>query len=374
MSASRATVPASDLEAHLDGRDVIDVRSPGEYAEDFIPGAVNHPILDNEERALVGTINKEISPFEAKRRGAALAARNMAAMIEAHFLDKPRDWAPLVYCWRGGKRSGFATHVLREIGFAAVQLEGGYKAYRRRVNDDLATWPARFRFVTVCGLTGTGKTALLAALRAAGAQVLDLEGLANHRGSLLGARETPQPTQKRFDSLVWDALRRFDRERPVYVESESKKIGNVQMPDALRLGMQRGGTVWVEAPLEARVAHIRSEYPHLVADPIGLVERLEPLRPLLGGERLARWRAMAEALDVDALFAALMVEHYDPLYTRTIRHNYPSLERGVRVPLPCIDRETLASAAATILEVPATVAEAMPAGPQAAGRSSKRLS
>ncbi len=354
MSGGRATVPASDLEAYLDGRDVIDVRSPGEYAEDFIPGAVNHPILDNEERALVGTINKEISPFEAKRRGAALAARNMAAMIEAHFLDKPRDWAPLVYCWRGGKRSGFVTHVLREIGFGALQFEGGYKAYRRRVNDDLATWPARFRFITLCGLTGTGKTALLCALRAAGAQVLDLEGLANHRGSLLGARETPQPTQKRFDSLVWDALRRFDSARPVYVESESKKIGNVQMPDALRAGMQRGGTVWVEVPLEARVAHIRSEYPHLVADPVGLVERLEPLRPLLGGERLARWRAMAAARDVDGLFAALMVEHYDPLYSRTIRSNYPGLDHGRQVSLERVEADALARAAQAILAAEAT--------------------
>ncbi|MFN3628999.1 MAG: tRNA 2-selenouridine(34) synthase MnmH [Casimicrobiaceae bacterium] len=350
MSVNRATVAASELEAYLDGRDVIDVRSPGEYAEDFIPGAVNHPILDDEERALVGTINKQVSPFEAKRRGAALAARNMAVMIESHFLDKPRDWAPLVYCWRGGKRSGFATHVLREIGFGAVQLEGGYKAYRRRVNEDLATLPQRLRLVTICGLTGTGKTALLAVLQAAGAQVLDLEGFANHRGSLLGGRETPQPTQKRFDSLLWDVLRRFDPERPVFVESESKKIGNVQMPDALRAGMQRGSTVWVDVPLEARIAHIRSEYPHLVADPVGLVERLEPLRPLLGGERLARWRAMAQARDVDALFAALMVEHYDPLYTRTIRRNYPGLEHGLHLTLARVDGEALAAAAELIMQ------------------------
>jgi tRNA 2-selenouridine synthase len=354
MSGARTSISAGELERVLDGRDVIDVRSPGEYAEDFIPGAVNHPILDNEERALVGTINKQVSPFEAKRRGAALAARNMAAMIEAHFLDKPRDWAPLVYCWRGGKRSGFATHVLREIGFHAVQLEGGYKAYRRRVNEDLATLPGRFRFVTLCGLTGTGKTALLSALADAGAQVLDLEGLANHRGSLLGARATPQPSQKRFDSLLWDALRRFDPARPVYLESESKKIGNVQMPDALRAGMQRGGTVWVEVPLDARVAHIRAEYPHLVADPVGLVDRLEPLRPLLGGERLTRWRAMAEARDVDALFAALMVEHYDPLYSRTIQSNYPGLEHGLRVPLARVEADALAEAARTILAAGAT--------------------
>ncbi|MCS6995555.1 MAG: tRNA 2-selenouridine(34) synthase MnmH [Casimicrobiaceae bacterium] len=348
MSAPRVSVDA--LEAFLDRTEIVDVRSPGEYAEDFIPGAVNYPILDDEERALVGTIDRQVSSFEARRRGAALAARNIAELIEKHFHDKPRDWAPLIYCWRGGKRSGFTTHMLREIGFPAVQLEGGYKAYRRRVNADLEAWPARFRFVTVCGLTGCGKTALLAALARTGAQVIDLEGLARHRGSLLGATAEPQPSQKRFDSLLWDALRRLDPARPVFVESESKKIGLVQMPEALRAAMQTGETVWLEAPLEARVAHIRAEYPHLAADPVGLVERLAPLKALVGGERLARWRALAEAGEVDRLFASLMTEHYDPLYRRTISNNYPHLDRGTALRLDRIEPEALTSAASALLE------------------------
>jgi tRNA 2-selenouridine synthase len=276
----RAVVSASELEHYLDRGEIIDVRSPGEYAEDFIPGAHNHPILDDAERALVGTINKQDSPFEAKRRGAVLAARNLAAMIEKHFLHKPRDWAPLIYCWRGGKRSGFTTHMLREIGFDARQLVGGYKAYRGRVNADLQQLPQRLRLITICGCTGTGKTALLHELARQGAQVLDLEGLARHRGSLLGEWSEPQPSQKRFDSLLWDALRRFDPARPVFVESESKRIGLVQMPDALRERMHAGETLWLEVPLAARVARLRADYAHFAADPLALVAKLEPLKAL----------------------------------------------------------------------------------------------
>jgi len=344
------SVSAAELDRWLDASaDVIDVRSPSEFALDHVPGAVNHPVLDDEERAIVGTLDKQVSPFEARRRGAALVARNVADMIETHFANQPREWTPLVYCWRGGKRSGFATHVLREIGFDAVQLEGGYKAYRRRVNADLDDLPLRLRFVTICGLTGCGKTALLAAIAAQGGQVLDLEAIANHRGSLLGGRDTPQPTQKRFDSLLWNALRRLDTARPVFVESESKKIGNVQMPDALRAAMHAGRALWLEVPLAARVEHIRSGYPHLVADPVALVERLAPLKSLVGGERLARWRRLAEEGRVDALFSALMVEHYDPLYERGIRGNYPALVNAPHIALECVDSARLATAAAEAL-------------------------
>lgn len=349
MSAANARpdlVAATAIDRWLTaGATVIDARSEGEYAEDFLPGAINHPVLNNEERARVGTVNKVESPFAAKRVGAPLVVRNVADMIEKHFADKPKDWAPLVYCWRGGKRSGTLTYLLREIGFDARQLAGGYKAFRGRVNDELPALAARYRYLTICGCTGTGKTALLAALASAGAQVIDLEGLANHRGSLLGARDTPQPSQKRFDTLLWNALRTLDPTRPVFVESESKKIGLVQMPDAMRSKMGAGECVWLDVPLTARVAHIASEYAHFVADPQALMEKLQPLRELRGAKQLLAWQQLADQRETDALFASLMVDHYDPLYTTAIRRNYPQLGAAPRVALASLNATSLSAAA-----------------------------
>lgn len=348
-----ATVTANDIEHY---RDIIDARSEGEYAEDFIPGAINHPVLNNEERARVGTLNKVASAFEAKRMGAALVSRNIANMLEQHFADKPRDWAPLIYCWRGGKRSRSLTLVLREIGFKAVQLDGGYKAYRARVAQELTELPKRFQYVTICGCTGTGKTALLLALREAGAQVIDLEGLANHKGSLLGEHvSTPQPTQKRFDSLLWSALRSLDPARPVFVESESKKIGLVQMPESMREQMAAGVCVWLDVPVAARVAHLRGEYEHFVADPALLMQKLAPLKALRGGEMLARWQTLATAGNIDGIVESLLVDHYDPLYTTAIKRNYPTLANARHVTINALTREALHDAASGLVNSPAVL-------------------
>ena len=344
---SSRSVTVADLDNYPD---IIDVRSEGEFAEDFIPGAVNHPVLNNEERARVGTLNNAASAFEAKRMGAALVSRNIAAMLEQHFADKPRDWAPLIYCWRGGKRSRSLTLVLREIGFKAVQLEGGYKAYRARVATELTELPKQFRYVTICGCTGTGKTALLHALRDAGAQVIDLEGLANHKGSLLGESVTaPQPTQKRFDSSLWAQLRALDPARPVFVESESKKIGLVQMPESMREQMAAGVCVWLDVPVAARVLHLRGEYEHFVADPTLLMKKLAPLKALRGGEMLERWQALASAGNIDGVVESLLVDHYDPLYTTAIKRNYPSLTTARRVVIESLTPDALRLAAEALV-------------------------
>jgi tRNA 2-selenouridine synthase len=213
---------------------VIDARSPAEFAEDHLPGAINAPVLDDEERALVGTIYKQRSAFEAKRAGAPLAARNIAAAIEARFAAKPREWRPLVYCWRGGGRSGSMVHVLRQVGWNAVRLDGGYKAFRKQVVADLESLPTRFTFHVICGATGLGQEPPPRGAGGAGAQVLDLEVLAAHRGSVLGdLPDEPQPTQKAFETAIWAALSQFDPHLPVYVESESKKVGNLRVPEAL---------------------------------------------------------------------------------------------------------------------------------------------
>ncbi|MCF8206692.1 MAG: tRNA 2-selenouridine(34) synthase MnmH, partial [Methylotenera sp.] len=219
------TIIAAEALAQLGQFDaILDVRSPGEFAEDHIPGAENWPVLDDEERRIVGTLYKQ-DPLEARRLGATLVARNVARLLDERTGGRAKTWRPLVYCWRGGQRSLSLHWFLGQIGFRSRQLVGGYKAYRAQVRDDLTRWPERFDYRVLCGLTGCGKTRLLQALADEGAQVLDLEGLAAHRGSVLGALpDRSQPTQKGFDSALWDRLRQLDPARPVFVQSESRKI------------------------------------------------------------------------------------------------------------------------------------------------------
>jgi tRNA 2-selenouridine synthase len=316
--------------AHFDA--ILDVRSPGEFAEDHIPGALNVPVLDDAERAEVGTLHKQVSAFAARRRGAVLVARNIAQHVEALFCDKPREWRPLVYCWRGGARSGAMTHVLTRIGWHARQLEGGYRAYRRAVVAALQELPARFEFRVICGTTGSGKSRLLAELQRVGAQVLDLEALAQHRGSVLGGLPAqPQPTQKAFDTRIWWALRAFDSERPVFVESESRKVGDLRVPDALIERMRASDCVRVELPLAERVRLLRDEYPHFEADPQSLFWQLDCLVPLHGRERIEAWKALARHGQWDTLVERLLVEHYDPAYLRSIRRNFRRVDSAPTV-------------------------------------------
>jgi len=308
----------------------IDVRSPSEFAEDHLPGAANHPVLNDAERARVGTLHAQVSAFAAKRVGAALVARNIADLLDGAFADLPREWAPLVYCWRGGKRSGALAHMLCEIGWKAVQLDGGYRSYRRHVIAALAERPGRFRYRVVCGLTGSGKSRLLRALAACGLQVLDLEALARHRGSLLGDLPgNPQPVQKRFDSLVLEALDRFDPARPVYVESESRKIGTLQVPDALLDAMRRAECIRIDTPQPLRLLLLKDEYPHFLADAPALSGRLAHLAPLHGHRTVERWSAAAAAGDWDALVSELLERHYDPSYTRAIGRNFARIADAV---------------------------------------------
>jgi tRNA 2-selenouridine synthase len=303
--------------------EVIDVRSPAEFAEDHVPGAINLAVLDNAERARVGTLHKQVSPFDAKKVGAALVSRNIAQHLEQHFADKPKSHRPLVYCWRGGSRSGSMTHILHKIGFAAAQLEGGYKAYRRQVVADLAALPGELNFRVVTGPTGSGKSRLLQALAALGAQVLDLEELAAHRGSILGSLPgQPQPTQKSFDSEIWHRLRQFDKNRPVYVESESRKIGMLRVPEELITRMRASPCLRLEVPLSARIDLLIEEYQHYLDDPRPIIEQLALLLPLRGRETVENWQSLAQAGNWPGLVAALLKEHYDPAYLRSLSNNY----------------------------------------------------
>jgi tRNA 2-selenouridine synthase len=315
---------AAELLPRLDTFDaVIDARSESEYAQDHLPGARNWPTLNDAERALVGTEYKQISPFTARKRGAAIAARNIAAHIERELGDTPKDWKPLVYCWRGGQRSGALATVLGAIGFHVTLLDGGYREYRRVVLGALDEQPARFDWRVVCGTTGSGKSRLLGALEARGAQVLDLERLANHRGSVLGlVPGERQPSQKLFESRLWDALRRLDPARPVFVESESRKVGDLRVPEALIERMRAAPCLVLELPVEARVALLMDEYRFFVDDIGAFCARLDALRVLRGHETINRWQAEARAGRVDGVVRELLEQHYDPIYRQSIRRNY----------------------------------------------------
>lgn len=302
---------------------IIDVRSPAEFAEDHIPGAINCPVLDDAERCRVGTMYKQVSPFEAKKVGAALVSRNIARHLEAQFLDRPRHWKPLIYCWRGGDRSGAMTTIFRAIGWPAGQLEGGYKAWRRHVIEQLDALPGRFRFHVVCGATGSAKTAILQAIGRLGEQVLDLEGLASHKGSVLGVLPgQPQPTQKWFETTLFQALSTLDPGRPVYVEAESRKIGNLHVPETLIRQIRAGDCLNVEATLDARVDFLLRDYAYFFDLPDLLNRRLDALRTLIAGETLQRWQAYVSAADWPVLVRELLEMHYDPLYRRSQDHNF----------------------------------------------------
>jgi len=328
---------------------VVDARSESEYALDRLPGAVNWPSLNDAERAQIGTEYKQASPFAARKRGAAMVARNVAAHIERHVLDLPREWSPLVYCWRGGQRSGALATVLGQIGFRVQLLEGGYQQYRRAVVAALETLPARFALRVVCGPTGSGKSRLLGALAARGEQVLDLEALAEHRGSVLGlVPGSTQPSQKAFDSRVWERLRRFDPARPVWIESESKKVGDVRVPEALIERMRAAPCVWLELPIERRVALLLDEYDFFVTDSEAFCARLDALRAMRGKVTVEHWQALARAGENATVVRELLDTHYDPIYRESLRRNFgASAGAGERVEWVG-DEASLAAAAAKL--------------------------
>ncbi len=317
ISAEQALHRLTDFSA------VIDARSEGEYAEDHLPGAVNWPSLHDDERKIVGTQYKQINAFEAKKLGAALVAKNIAEHIQREVLDKPKEWQPLVYCWRGGKRSGSLALILDQIGFRVTLVDGGYKAFRAALVADVPQLAARHNYQVVCGTTGSGKTRLLQALSVQGAQVLDLEALANHRSSVLGMIPgVAQPSQKAFDSRIWAALRSFDPARPVYIESESKKVGNVTVPEGLIAAMRISPCLQLDLSEAERGALLLEDYDFFVRDIAFFCDRLGALTEARGKETVQDWQARARSGDVASVVLELLVQHYDPVYLQSMRRNF----------------------------------------------------
>ncbi|MEN8657595.1 tRNA 2-selenouridine(34) synthase MnmH [Marivita sp.] len=303
---------------------VIDVRSPAEFAEDHVPGAINLPVLDNEERARVGTIYKQVSPFDARKIGAALVFRNAANHIESSLSHHDGAWRPLVYCWRGGQRSGSFAWLLREIGWRSDVVQGGYKTYRRLVVDMLHDRALPYRFVQLGGYTGTAKTELLPLLAAKGVQVIDLERLANHRGSLLGSMGD-QPSQKAFESALAGELCRLDPARPVLVEAESSKIGQILVPPSVWDAMKVAPWIEVSAPLDARTEYLLRAYDDILSDTATLHARLAPLKAHRGEALVAQWIGLSTAGDKRALTRSLMQDHYDLAYAKSMKAMAPNV-------------------------------------------------
>ena len=309
--------------------EIIDVRTPNEFAEDHIPGAINCPVLSNEERIIVGTLYKQVSPFEAKKLGAALIAKKIASYLEEQFKDKPKNWNPLIYCWRGGKRSGSMTHILRQIGWNAQILDGGYKSYRREVVAQLSTLPQRFQYQVVTGQTGSAKSRILERLDQLGAQVLDLEQLANHKGSVLGnIPNSPQPSQKMFESRILLQLLKFNPEKMVYVEAESRKIGTLHVPDVLLEQMRQSPCIRIDASIEARVAYLIEDYAYFIEDPNNLILTIDYLKELHSNETLAHWKQLIQTKEWPLLVTELLEKHYDALYRRSQNSNYVNYEKA----------------------------------------------
>ncbi len=340
---------------------IIDVRSPDEFRDDHLPGAISLPVLSNDERAMVGTIYKQESPFKASRIGAAIVARNIAAHLETSLVEFPKTWRPLIYCWRGGMRSNAMATILSSIGWPVGVIEGGYRTWRREVTAGLDQSPAPLPIVLIDGETGAGKTALLQTLAARGAQVVDLEALACHRGSAFGDwPDQPQPAQRLFESQLWTALRSADLTQPIFVEAESARIGARRVPRRVWLAMRSAPRVALQMPVFARAAALVAAYPDAVADSARVIAALSRLKGQHADETLEAWRALAMAGDHAAFAHALIEAHYDPLYARARKRL--SAEPVLRVSLADVSAAELTRAADAILTAGAALLQPIEAG------------
>ena len=339
------------LASSLDGFDaIIDVRSPAEFALDHIPGAINLPVLNNEERIEIGTLYKQVSPFAAKKLGAAYVSRNIASHLENSLLDFPREWRPLIYCWRGGERSGAFTHILNRIGWKAMQLQSGYQGFRRVVIDGLDQAAKDFSFQVIAGMTGSGKTRILQEIGLLGQQILDLEGLAIHRGSVLGNEPNiDQPSQKSFETKLWNALNKLDPSKMVFVESESKKVGGLHIPDPLMGRIREGQCIELRSSTSTRVSWLLREYDHFLSNPESFKQKLSLLTSRYGKVQIDKWHEAINAGDFDGLVEELLIMHYDPSYQSSIVRNFPSYREDHFVQLENDSDEAFAKTAKDLI-------------------------
>ncbi len=330
---------------------IIDARSPNEYSLDRLPGAVNWPVLYDDQRELVGTMYKQINSFEAQKKGAGLVAANIANHIEEKVLELPRTWQPLIYCWRGGKRSGSLATVLGAIGFRVHLVEGGYKAFRTAVLEDIPRSVGALNFQVICGPTGSGKTLLLTKLKEQGAQTLDLEQLAAHRSSVLGKLpDTQQPSQKAFETALWHELSQLDQNKWVFVESESRKIGNLNIPESLIHKMRASACIDLQMPTPERVKLLLDEYSFFVKDKELFASRLNALHALLGKEVLQRWQGWIDTDQIPKVVEELLSLHYDPAYKGSISRNFEKFKTALPAEIHTYNTKEFDSLASNLIK------------------------
>ncbi|WP_114653001.1 tRNA 2-selenouridine(34) synthase MnmH [Polynucleobacter necessarius] len=339
------------LASSLDQFDaIIDVRSPAEFALDHIPGAINLPVLSNDECIEIGTLYKQVSPFAAKKLGAAYVSRNIANHLENSLIDFSREWRPLIYCWRGGERSGAFTHILNRIGWKAMQLQSGYQGFRRVVIDGLDQAAKDFSFQVIAGMTGSGKTRILQEIGLLGQQILDLEGLAIHRGSVLGNEPNiEQPSQKSFETNLWNALNQLDSSKIIFVESESKKVGGLHIPDPLMERIREGQCIELRSTTATRVSWLLREYRHFLSNPESFKQKFGLLTSRYGKIQIAKWHEAIDAGDFESLVEELLVMHYDPSYQSSIVRNFPGYREDHFVELENDSDEAFAKAAKDLI-------------------------
>ncbi|MEL7632427.1 MULTISPECIES: tRNA 2-selenouridine(34) synthase MnmH [Sporomusa] len=302
----------------IDSPVFIDVRSPAEYETGHIPGAVNIPLFSDDERVQVGTTYRQIGVEEAKLQGLVLASAKLPDIVGRVQQLRESGRKVVVYCWRGGMRSKAVVTVLELMGILSSQLSGGYKAYRQFVLNRLRTFEVKPIIIVLCGSTGTGKTLILNQLANANIPVINLEQLANHRGSVFGQIGLGRPaTAQIFDTNLLLALDQLNTQPYIVVECESKRIGNVYLPDCLFDAMRRGKKILVSADIEVRVDRLIKEYIHLYKDKDNdeaIVAGLESLRRRLGNKKTECLLADFRAGKVRDVVKVLLVDYYDLMY------------------------------------------------------------
>ena len=302
---------------------IIDVRSPLEFAEDHIVGAINCPVLSDLERQKVGTIYKKESSFKAKIIGSSLAAKNIAFHIQNNFIEKKGSWQPLIYCWRGGQRSKAFSIVLSEVGWRTNQLKGGYKEYRNQVINFLENIGPKLKITLISGKTGSAKTKILKSIENEGGQILDLEGLANHKGSLLGKiPDLIQPSQKFFESLIFNKIQNLNLKDKIYVEAESSKIGNIHIPKSIWKKMIKSPRIEISANIELRAKFLVSDYDYMCNDPTLINPIIKGLKNRLSKELFDEWTNLIDRKKWFDLTKSFLENHYDPSYSsNTIKND-----------------------------------------------------
>ena len=321
--------------AQASGRVILDVRTPAEYEQGHIPGALNFPLFSNEERAEVGTLYKQVSRESALLRGLEFVGPRMAAMVRQAG-DLAPDGEVFVHCWRGGQRSESVAWLLQTAGFRASVLEGGYKAFRRYVLDTLGAPP--HALLVLGGPTGSGKTELLQKMQDQGAQVIDLEGLARHKGSAFGSLgEDDQPSTEQFENDLYARLASLDPARPVWIEHESRGIGRVFLPDLFWRYLMNSPLILVDPGREARLEHAVSVYGHF--EPVELKACFSRIQNRMGGQHV---KAALEAIDRGDIrqAASLALDYYDKTYSHHLQKYPHPLVREISI--EGLDREEAA--------------------------------